>query len=138
MKRVLKAWIFGLGLSLVWVPSVMAGTHGYPELAEQLAQDSIKVLIKHGVCKNPNNDCVHQERIKRGGTPDHAILFVFKVHELKQSTIEDLLSLSYRSYMKTNSRVTVEVKMYRETREKKVALFSGAEPVIHLIFKGDE
>lgn len=116
----------------------MAGTHAYPELAEQLARNAIKLLVKHEVCKDADRDCLQQERIFRGGTPDHAVLFVFRVDELKQSTIEELLSLSYRSYMKTNSRVTVEVKMYRETREKKVALFSGAEPVIHLIFKGDE
>lgn len=52
MKRLLKAWIVGLGLSLIWVPSVMAVQPGKYNIESIKIMDKVHdVLISNGYCQ---------------------------------------------------------------------------------------
>jgi hypothetical protein len=47
MKRLLKAWIFGLGLLFVWVPSAMAGESA----VYQRAGDKFSSVVINSISK---------------------------------------------------------------------------------------
>lgn len=60
MKRLLKAWILGLGLSLVLVPSAMARHGAYSGEAIKILNKVMGILIANGYCKN-TYDCQTKE-----------------------------------------------------------------------------
>lgn len=52
--------------------------------------------------------------------------------------IEEVISLCFDAYNQADHKKTVELIIYKETRVQQRAWFSGVEPMIHIIFKGEK
>lgn len=124
-------------LIVIAVYITVRGVHPFPEVADDLGKKTLGILVKRGLCGDVN-ECRKQERAFRGGTPDHAMISIFRASDLDQSTIVEIMQLCVDAYHANGNKVTVELTFYRETRKEKVAWFSGVAPFAHLILKGDE
>lgn len=127
--------VFVITLLMVAIPPVLAGKYPFPELADQLAKEADKILVKNRVCADMA-DCQKTGRTFRAGTPDHAIVLVYRSKDIDQKTMMEIINLCVNAYHTHDKRITVELRFYIETTEEKVALFSGVKPFVHLTLKG--
>lgn len=124
-------------LIVIAIYITVRGVHPFPEVADDLAKKTLGILVKRGICGDIN-ECRKHERAFRGGTPDHAMISIFRASDLDRSTTVEIMQLCMDAYHANEKKVTVELKFYRETREEKVAWFSNVAPFAHLILKGEE
>ena len=111
-----------------------AGKHAYPDLAQELAVQADEILIKHGLCKDVY-DCRNQDFTFRGGTPEYAIVTVYKSRQLEPVIIKEIMQLCLDAYYANNQNIRIKLKFYVETTQEKNTLFSGVKPLIQLDLK---
>ncbi|MBU0483512.1 MAG: hypothetical protein KKB30_03235 [Proteobacteria bacterium] len=113
-----------------------AGKSAYPELAAQLAKETIAILVKQGVCATLP-ECTSQEWVKMSGTPDLAIIYVFQAESLKSETIGEIINLLLDSYNKNQQRIEIQLNVYKSKHEYN-KIFNRAKPFIYLELKGEK
>ncbi|WP_236581775.1 hypothetical protein [Hydrogenophaga sp. BPS33] len=120
--------------SIQLLPSAHAGPFTFPEQADQLAREVIRVFVEEGVCKDIN-ECVRNEIVYRAGTDEHRTVQIYKIHTIRPQAISRAIQSAVNAYYANGRRATVEVVGYQESREEKARLFSNVKPIVHVILK---
>lgn len=129
-----KQFLIAVLVSMQVLPSTQAGPFTFPEQADQLAREVIRVFIDEGVCKDVS-ECVRNELVYRGGTNEHRSVQIYKIHTIKPQAINRAIQVAVNTYYANERRIAVEILGYQESREEKARVFSGAKPIVHLILK---
>lgn len=110
MKRLLKAWILGLGLSLVLVPSAMARHGAYSGEAIQILNKVMGILIANGYCKN-TYDCQTKEYGFTDANDNQIGASFYKINDAK--TINQIIALYSSAYFEHKQEMDIEVTFDR-------------------------
>lgn len=106
MKQLLKAWIFGFGLLLIWVPSAIARHGAHSEEANQILQKAEAILISNDYCKN-TRDC-HINDFMFTDADDISIgASFYKIND--QKTINQIIALYSSAYFEHNRKIDIAV-----------------------------
>lgn len=99
----------------------------------------LSIMVQHNVCSDPKRDCINQERIF-GGEISKTLhrQRIYKGLELDHKTISEIITACFDDYNQADHKKTVELIIYKETREQQKTWFSSVEPMIHIIFKGEK
>lgn len=117
--------------------SVNSGKYPYPEEAADFALDVLQLLVDQGECRNIG-DCRSKELVFKGGRDSELInISIYKSNSLKKTTIKKVIKLCSDTYYSRNMRLTVSLKIYRETMWEQTKWFSGVAPFIELTLKGN-
>lgn len=106
MKQLLKAWIVGLVLSFIWVPSVMARHGVYSGEAIQIINQAKEILLINGYGNCGKNDACFTD------ADDSSIgASFYRVNDA--NTINQLMALYTSVYFQHKQQVDIEVTFDR-------------------------
>ncbi|HRP74046.1 MAG TPA: hypothetical protein PK725_01050 [Rhodocyclaceae bacterium] len=134
MKTLIRIFVFIF--LMVSAATLLGSKYPYPDVADQLVKEVISVFVNHKLCADIH-ECRREEFAFRGGTPGHAVVFVFNIERVSDLLIRDIIGVCTSAYYSQNMKVTIELKAYAEEREEVVKWFSGSKPAVHLILRGE-
>ena len=131
--------VIGLFILICFFAFMVFGTlfQGLP-MDSTLSDKIVSILIKHNICSDPIRDCRTQERVFGGETTRIIHPTLYRASELNQETISEIIAVCFDAYNEKGHKKTVELTVYKETADQQIRWFSGVEPMIHIIFKGDK
>lgn len=110
MNRLLKAWIVGLSLSFILVPSVMARHGMHSGEAIQILNKVSEILIANGYCEN-TRDCIMKEYGFTDADDNGIGASFYKINDIK--TINQIISLYTSAYFRYKQNIDIEVTFDR-------------------------
>lgn len=130
MKSLLKAWIFGLALSLVWVPSVMAGESAvYQRAGNKFANFVGKNIIdKYGKING---------EIAYDPASDGFFIYTYEITDKK--ILQDIVNLVHQEYKEQNGTMTIGLIAYKEPHSEAMGIIARLlwiKPILKIELKG--
>lgn len=130
MKRLLKAWIFGLGLSLVWVPSVMAGESPiYKQAGSKFSHLIVKSITdKYG---KMNGEIAYDP------ASDGFFIHTYEITDKK--ILQDIVNLVHQEYKEYNGTITIGLIAYKEPHSEAMGIIARLlwiKPILKIELKG--
>lgn len=130
MKSLLKAWIFGLGLSLVLVPSVMAGESAvYQRAGNKFANFVGKNIIdKYGKING---------EIAYDPASDGFFIHTYEITDKK--ILQDIVNLVHQEYKEQNGTMTIGLIAYKEPHSEAMGIIARLlwiKPILKIELKG--
>lgn len=124
---------FFLILFLFFAPSAYAGK-SYPELAHTLFENTVDILVAHGLCKD-RQDCLHQHRLGAGGSLEHAKVSIYEARDIDPMVIVEIIKLYTSTYYDNKQVTPIRLRFYNEEAEEVVKWFDRPDPLIEILFK---
>lgn len=130
MKQLLKAWIFGLGLLFVWVPSAMAGESA----VYQRAGDKFSSVVINSISKKYGK--WHGE-IAYDPATDGFFIHTYEITDKK--ILQDITYLVHQEYKEHNGTMTIGFIAYKEPHSEAMGIIARLlwiKPILEIELKG--
>lgn len=112
-----------------------AGKGPYPELIDQITDDVVDILIKHGMPLRHGRE--NPWFWHASSTGNYTLLF-YQADEIPQEAVLEIIQYCMNLYEKTGRSNKFRVLMYREAFKPKIRLFSDGNFFFRLTIGGNE
>jgi hypothetical protein len=116
---------------LIFCVSVAFAGDAGSDIGRRISNTGTNVLLKYGICKDANGDCIGGEYIFFEGNT-----YISTYNITNMSALQEIMALCIKEYEHNKKTTTIILASYKETHRQANRPFVSSKPFLELTLRG--